>query len=267
MQSSVSQALRRHAIVFLVFILLFICWTLVISVDLLNLFGLRDAYLSISGEPMIFRMLFQGGGPVELMQWCFLFLSLTLVLVLAFRFKKEGSLPRSNTFAVGAIGLSLMLLEDVGDVRHLIGFQLDEWVYGTVVPMSSLRSYFDILFYCFISFFMVSFFLRAYRLFSVVPSALPYLVSGYLFYGIAAFSSASRYLGEWYNSAGMLILGSHYDHLNQIFFSGQHKSIYPLGFWIVDGPIEESLELLGAGALLSAFVFFKKAQSVQTEPE
>ena len=84
-----------------------------------------------------------------------------------------------------------------------------------------------------------------------------YLFIGYFFYGMAVAASGTRFIGEWYVNVGNLI----YEFMlaqakNDILYASGDN--LPMGFWLMDFMVEESLELIGAGALLSATVAYRR---------
>ncbi len=75
-------------------------------------------------------------------------------------------------------------------------------------------------------------------------------LSGYFFYGLAAFASASRHIGNWYAVVGTKIL--------DFIISGRELSwsASSLGFFFMDLVVEESMELMGATFLLAAVLVY-----------
>jgi len=250
---------------------IFICGCLVvgvalfIAVDLLNLFDSRariTPYLTNQG--FLFLYLYNQGGPIELLQWAVNAISLAVCLWLVRYHSNSKNQAGMYTFSLGVIGLSIMLLEDITDIRliavmiitravpHLNGHTAaDHPVLYTVVTLS---------FYCLIGISMVLFLFHLAQS-SKTSGVKYYIFMGILCYGLAAAGSATAMVGDWYLLVGSWMITPQINELENIFqatsTSFQH---HPLGYWIMDMIFEESLELLGAASILAALLTHLKAE-------
>ena len=93
------------------------------------------------------------------------------------------------------------------------------------------------------------------------------ILSGYAAYFVAAASSATRYMGDWYVHAGGVVLQA-FDTAGHASWtrmeenvSGREAPLDRMEFWLMDYLYEESIELIGAGCLLAGFLSLAAAQS------
>ena len=105
--------MRPEVVVTNVIVAVVMAWVGVVVIDILELGGPAAAL------PLWARLF--NDGPVEWSQW---FLLATTVLVSAYlssRLHALGDTLRGAFFLLFAVGAALMLLEDAGDIRHVIG--------------------------------------------------------------------------------------------------------------------------------------------------
>jgi len=240
------------------------CWAMFLLFDLNNVWESRGLIsLRFSQYELSFLWLFFERGPTEILQWICNSLSLLICLYLYRCHKREGNLALSKTFALGSLGFALMLLEDFGNVRFWVsdyvalqlvqgkdGVHLYEVLNIVAVTHTFLYSILGLILTCFL--------FRIYLELKRVRGALAFMLSGYIFYGAAAAGSATAHFGSWYTRTGTMLLGGYYESLNEAFL--RHPLEFmpdaPLGFWIMDLLVEESLELLGAAAITTALLLF-----------
>jgi hypothetical protein len=96
-----------------------------------------------------------------------------------------------------------------------------------------------------------------YRSFRAAPPASSYLVAGYVAYGLAAAASATRHLGGWYRRLGDGLIERIAPSAVELYQAWAPAEdivveVFTLGFWFMDLAVEETLELIGAAALLAA---------------
>jgi hypothetical protein len=226
----------------------------VILIDAGNMLGLRSQLAGGDLEVgLLYFYLYKDGGPVELVQWFYLAAFTLIAAHLSGRFAAEDG-DASRFWLFGAILGILMVLEDTGDVRHLLA---DVGVHVLPLPSSVARTLIEVAFYALIA----TPALLAALLYGRLPvdrrprAAL--LVPGVVFYAIAAIASATRAIGNWYVHAG------HWVHERMM---GGNLPAMPDGFWgVADGRdvtafmmmdfiLEESIELMGAAFLLAAAI-------------
>ena len=222
-------------------------------VDAGNLLGLSDR-LQESGLEIgvLYYYLYRDGGPIELVQWSFLALMTLTAAYQSGRWSQKKDVARF--WISGALLGMLMLMEDMGNVRHLLAdiaaqlLPVPDWLARTVVETG---------FYLLIASPAVVTALLYRRVPASVRPPGKLLVPGAVLYAVAATASASRAVNDWYVMAG------HRIHTSA--FSGR-LPLMPDGFWgvevggdvtaflLMDFLVEESIELLGAGFVLAATV-------------
>lgn len=206
-------------------------------------------------DTLFFMWAFGQAGPVELFQWLALGMCLGLIGRLIHRSSlRQPSLSRV-ILAVGALGLAVMLLEDMVNVRHRLALTV-------VVPLLNaepkglVRTLTEMTFYAMLATLMITFFLGAVKPLTHAPRAAQYFVAGYIFYGIAALASASRYVGDWYTRVGTWVVESTAPDIVQAFSEGYSDPLHPVGYWFMDRLLEESIELIAASALLAGLLHY-----------
>lgn len=227
-------------------------WAGFVLIDWLNVGELRDLVLpAVTSAPLVFLWIFSEAGPIEVAQWICLGFACLLSIRLAHRHHKQHERRWSVFFALGTGALLLMLLEDTVNLRHILSRQVVlPLVNGG--PRSMARTLTELSFYAFLGSMMVAFLVGTLQRFRQVPSAVRYLLAGYVFYAVAAIASASRLIGNWYEVVGAALVNAFFPHLVDIAFSS--LGAQALGFLLMDYLIEESLELIGAAALSTALL-------------
>ena len=228
-----------------------------VGADILGLWGQTEALLRTGAPfPLLWFELFAEGGPVERLQWSFLTLALAGCAGFGLRSHAEGlNAGRSFSILFG-FGLSLMLMEDALNIRHHLANAVVDKTERFEERM--LRTIVELPLYGALGLLMVGAFVKFSRDLRDTVGFWGLLVTGYLFYGVAAVGSATRHIGDWYQHAGSWALERVPHHSSEAMGIAQDLSLLfydrHLGFYFMDQPIEESLELLGAGCL-AAFCF------------
>ena len=236
---------RAHVTVSNVSVVVVMAWLalLVIDVDVFGL-GLRP--------PMPLWVQLFNNGPVEWLQWFLLAATVFAAAYLASRLWSLHASHAARFFTLLSIGAALMLIEDAGDIRHDLS--------GYVIGMAGRRvAGLPINLFAEVPYFAA---LAAVPIYAVirygsapwkVEGARPYLVGAYGLYGLAAVSSSLRVIGENYTRLGAwideTILGSRWP-------SAPGESTAHAHFYLVDGPIEESIEVLAAACLFALVLAF-----------
>lgn len=255
-----------HLPVIFVIALLTLSFILILLIDVWNLFGVRDLVIEYRDFPYFWFHWFLV--PVEVLQWPMLGLCiLTYAFIAGIAYRNGEKEVLSFWLLLGA-GVILMLMEDAGDVRHIIRNDIEEITgessYGYIGTIFEL-SYFAVL--ALIPLYAI---LRYRRVYWPVKATKGYFLLGFFCYGLAVFSSwagsAFRSVTEFndlYTFAGQFIVRPLF-HLNegarelyeQTNMEFAERGNHLVEFWFMDRVYEESLELLGAGALLAAGLSF-----------
>lgn len=240
---------------------------LVVVVDVLNFNNLRDTLLGDQDVPFLWYHWFLS--PVENpIQWITLGLVVAMFATNAFSARRRDDRRGWWFWAALTVGAVLMVLEDSLDVRHelrkVVNRAVGEHSYGIFSTLMEL-GYFALL--GAVLLFAV---VRYRRYFWRFVTTRRYLLAGFVFYAVAVGSS---WLGSAFRDQTEFrdlytLVG---DRVGRWIFSLNDESLRlfvdvteragelemaPLPFYLMDRVWEESVELLGAAALLTAGVAF-----------
>ncbi len=237
-----------------------IAWALFFLVDVRNAFGLQDMLAARIHIPVTWYYLFQEGGATEIGQWLFLSMITLTAGILAGHLLAAGRRRPALFWSLIGVAAALMLIEDAGNPRHYFSS-----LAVMIIPWgesSTIKTTVELVYYILLSsvpvYAVVRFWRYPFR--STVTTA--FLLIGFSTYGVAGFASATRHVMEWYAAFG--------HSLHQLIAGGQliipaGWDQYMLNFYLVDWLLEESLELIGAAALLTATLFY--LQEYLSHPE
>ncbi len=219
-------------------------WTVFIVVDIL---GVVDLGIN---RPM--WLLLFNDRPVEWTQWFLFVFAVVASAYLAGRLDASKRVKVARFFFLFSIGLGLMLIEDAGDIRHVISREVQR-VAGSEIMGVHFRVVSDVPYFTALAFIPVYAVLRYGRYVWESTKIRFYLASGFLLYAIAAMGSGIRHLGGFYITIGAWI--------DRTFFGNQFP--VPEGmtqerahFFIVDSVIEESIELLALTMIFAAILAY-----------
>lgn len=232
---------------------LLLAWSLVIAVD-------------IYGPPIdpgaghIWPLLFNRG-PVEFAQWFALAWAIVVFAFSAGRIHRDTA-PRVYAFvSLISVGLSLMLIEEAGDIRHTIRIWTSSW------HPTDLTGLIEPLYFAALAAIPVYTVLRYGGPLLRNPRTRAYLLIGVSTYGLAAGMSAVE---PWFQPLRQI--GYFFHEV----LPGSNLVVPPdveADFWYLlfaDGPIEETLELLGAVSFLALALAvtraMKSGELVQLRP-
>ncbi len=251
------------------FFIVFISWLAFYLVDLRNIFGFRDilfnldhSYFFFTYRPFLFHHLGRNSGFLELWQWFFLGGSIVISAFLS------GNLYRKNNklsafWALMSIAFIFMVFEDAGDTRHTLMSYVqaffdepDQGIMGTLaefIYFSALAS---------LPLLALIFYFRELKNFLKVKILL---LIGFISYAAAASLS---FVGSAFEG---LLEKNFYDLAGESFYQlavrigdfglaekwgAWNDELFSIEFFLMDSLIEESIELIGAGAFLAAVVLF-----------
>jgi hypothetical protein len=231
--------------------------TITLFIDVLG----SDDWLEGRLVPLFWYHIFLEKGPIETMQWFFLGVSILACGALwghtvaartgaraAYRFNS----PETGWFLLGS-GFVLLILEDAGNIRHEARAQVVK-ILGTDANTTALVV--ELTFYTGFSLVMLSGLLLTWRQWRLQGGAWKRLLLGFFAYGVAGFSSASRNVSGWYERVGLAMI-EQFGVAQDVRWQQAAETVGgmpALGFYLMDLALEESLELLAAGFLLSALV-------------
>lgn len=280
MTQRIAAMIRSRPELIFVFTVLFLglSYLGIYFIDVLNVFGLRDRfYTDRDASFFFFYWFFQ---PIERpLQWVGLMGSMYICFLNLRIARCRSELRLLRFWRLMGMGVFFLVLEDILDIRHVIRLFAAEMLgqegYG-VIPTLLELSYFALL-----GGILLYAFLRYRDLFWQHDTPRRFFVVGYICYGAAALSSwlgsafESELDDDIYTITGRWITEPLFrldDDAARLFekTNAYLASIeqYSLEHFFMDGVFEESLELLGAAALLVAgisfFNMYREANSEST---
>lgn len=190
--------------------------------------------------------------PIEWTQWFILAAAAAMSGYLGGRLDGRGETKAGRFFTLLALGLGFMLIEDAGDIRHVLN-QEAAWLVGAKIfglPASFLVEAPYFLAVAGVPLYALA---RYGRSIWWAVSARFYMLGGFLLYGLAAGGSLLSNLAHSY-----VILGGLFD----ILLLGSRLPLIPgrtqeySYFFFADSALEESIELLAITMLLAAMLAF-----------
>lgn len=235
-------------------------------IDLQNLWGTRDALFSTSRayffftyEPFFFHHWGRNSGLAEILQWSFLGGS---TIMAAFIAGKTSFTNRklSAFWKIISIAFLLMLLEDAGNLRHVL-MSYVQWMFNEP-DQEFMGTLTELIYFSILGGIPLYALIRYWKEIKVFTKTKIYFIIGFVFYAIGASLS---FLGTAFE--GLLpinlytFLGRNlYEFSLSIGDPGLEKywreSSFNIEFFLMDSLIEENIEIIGAGALLAASLSF-----------
>lgn len=246
-------------------------WAAVITVDFLNAFDTQTWLTAgLQPLPLLWYELFSEGSPAEMLQWAALAVSFLAMTTAALQFRKQPDRFCYRFAAMLSLGLLLMVIEDALNFRHVVVDYYFPFVFGeqSTDQRRVYRLIWELIFYSFLSVLMVVPFLFFWRKKIWHGAGLRLLTVAYLIYGFAGFSSALRRVGQWQERLGHWLI----EHLNLAVLPAWEESLsrmerwreqssdynHTLGYLLTDHLIEESIELIAATLLVTAFLMLRR---------
>jgi len=239
------------AIIFLSLGVILLSATLFVIIDLRNWFGLGTAF-----SRHFFWNWYGEGGPIELLQYMSLGAASVLFAYNSGRTRQTDAL-QSRFSIIMAFALCMMLIEDAGNPRHEIRgwveFIFSEEHYGVFGTLTELL-YFAVL--ASIPIFALLVYGRKMK---AHLKPLAFLLVGFAAYGIAVSLSfiGSAFEGVL-DTSTYALLGDSLKQFSIAISDGGLEEYWHEGvpFRLMDGMVEESIELFGAMSLLAASFSF-----------
>lgn len=194
--------------------------------------------------------------PVEWTQWFLLAFATAMSGYLAARLDAEGRRYAARFFFIFAIALGLMLIEEAGDIRHVISGEVHRLIDGDTILGLPYRSMTDLPYFAALAAVPLYAFARYGRYVWQAASTRPYFITGTILYAIAAISSGARYIGDLYVRMGMWIN----DHIFLGRFPSAHDHDQETTYlMIIDSPIEETIETLAITMFVLAILIYARS--------
>jgi hypothetical protein len=254
-------------------------WTAAIAIDIHNVGGMQDRMIEWSPRfPLAWFRLFSEAHPTEWLQWTLQAVGLVAALVMWRRLRDPESDTRLRTgWFLLAAGLFMMLMEDSQNVRHLVS---DSYLIPFFEPRGiasrQVRLVWEVLFYLFLSGLMVGGVLTLLTRVRPDRRTGGIILVGYALYGFAGFSSAARRVFDWQERLGNWAIERwSLMEIRTWALADQQLEAYraavegydsTLGYVLVDHWVEESVELLSAGFLVTGFLLLALASLMTVAP-
>jgi len=222
---------------------------LTILIDFMNVFNVQKVMkqaMAGASSQLFWYQIFKEAGLTELLQWFYLTGCVILCGMSLGRLKEMGSQQTWRFFLYFSIGMSLMLMEDAGNIRH----SLKEYFHVFFGDTTATNVTVEMSFYSLIGLMMVMAVIRYGRYLFHSRLTMKYMAVGFVAYATASIASATRDIGYWYFRVGA--------HIHEVWLGGMFydRSTYYVNFLIMDTILEESIELIGAAALCAALLAF-----------
>ena len=227
---------------------------LVIFIDLRNVLGLGDIL-----NRHFFWHWYRNGGPVEMLQWLLLAASALTSLFVVGRLSTRDRSACAFWLLMG-IAFTLMLIEDAGDPRHRIR-EYVQFAFAEHEGQGVMGTLWELLYFVGLAAFPLYALLRHGRALRGMGRTRSYVLAGFVAYGIAAsFSFVGSAFSALMDRNVYQITGDALVRLGLRIGDSELPRYWTadgyVDFHLMDGMVEESIELIGAAAFFSAAVSF-----------
>lgn len=228
-----------------------VAWLVFFAVDVGNFLGARDWLEARVGMPVIWYHLTEEGSVHELFQWAFLGGLGICAAVASGVLMRAGAVRPARFWGLFAVAGVFMLIEDTGDPRFYIA-ALARDAFGDMG--GRVAEAFFLLLIGLVPLLAIALYGRSV---AWCRSTVVFLAVGIVSYALAGGTSALSKFGTWYAEVGGFI--------DQVILRGallpvaDYGSIWTNGPVLMDYWLEESLELVGAMALLAACLAYYRS--------
>ncbi len=230
-----------------------LAWLISYLGDVHNFLGLTDRLINRGAErPFMWYYLFMEGSPTEWLQWCYLGATVLMSGILGGQLAAKRQWLPARFFTLLGVGTTIMLMEDAGNLRHQIKYYI-RLIFGDTMRLGIAV---ELVFYGLLGLFLLYILVRYARVIWQQRTTRRFLLFGYGAYALAALASATRHIADWYDHFGnwLLQIAGLYELMNARFIPTNVPR--PIGFYIMDFLVEESIELMAASALLAGVVAY-----------
>ncbi|SER60294.1 hypothetical protein [Salisediminibacterium halotolerans] len=246
-----------------------------VAVDIFNVFGVSERLLAMQDGETAYVWYHWYEFPVEVLQWPTLAAAMLIFAIVYGKASERpetadlsplGSAPIVRRFSLLiAAGLLLMLLEDAGDVRHIITDLMNMLTGGAGggSRYGYAATLFELGYFAALAAVMLFAIVRYRHAFIRDQRTVYWLAGGIVFYAVAVASSwagsafgAVLDISQLYTAVGnravelLFVNGAHSEAL----YEHARETVGNVGFMFMDRVYEETLELMGAAFLLAAAV-------------
>lgn len=215
---------------------LLFAWFLFLANDILSL-------LDLGSNRPIWDLMFNDR-PIEWTQWFLLAFAIICASYISGREKNKGI---SSFFFLLAVGLGLMLIEEAGDIRHVISSEVLK-SFGEKPLGINYRVLSDIPYFTALSIVPVYAVLKYGKNIWKFSKTRTYLIISVSIYATAAIASGLRHFNDFYVRLGAWIDSNLFQNKFPVpdYFSQEWSH-----FLLVDSVLEESIELMAATFMLA----------------
>ena len=250
-----------------VLLYLLLMWGCFFLIDAFDVFGVR-AFLHARSitDPLWFHLNRQAS-ITEILQWVVLGATAFTAGVIRGAGTGDGNGAKGRAFwTIMGIATIFMLIEDAGDPRHRLTDYIVTFTGHTRAEELGrhLVTAVELVYFSLLASIPLYALLRYGLFFRVYRKVKFYLLTGFIAYGAASIFSVTSYMNDWYIKAGGFI--------HNVVAGGQlyrvdwpYTAYHVHEFWLMDLIVEESIELLGAGALLAAALSYLQVLKAKKE--
>ena len=208
-------------------------------------------WFQLTNRPMWFLLF--NDKPVEWTQWFLLAFAIAMSGYLAARLDVLGRKGAGKFFFWFAIGLGIMLIEEAGDIRHVIGGEVGRLVIDDKILGIPHRAVTDLPYLALVAAIPLYAIARYGKYVWQAVAARKYFVISVVLFAIAAISSGARYIGDFYVRAGMWIDDN---LLGGRFPAAEDHTPETTYLLLIDSPIEESIETMAVTLLVVGILIY-----------
>lgn len=199
---------------------------------------------------LLWFYIFIDGGPTEWFQWTLLLGTALLSSYSGGRLVSLGHRKAASFWIIMSAAAVLLFVEDAFNTRHTLAYYT-QLAFGAEGFTNPIKTATYLIYFAVLASIPLYAFIRYWRSIWSSTKTRLYLIIGFATYGIAAAASGTRDIYHWYGVVGEFINKQIAGGVMSQYFT-QTEPTRPLGFYIMDSLVEESIELIAAGALLTA---------------
>lgn len=219
-------------------------WLLFLAVDIWQI-------IKLGNERPMWSLLFNDR-PVEWTQWFLFAFAITMSGYLAARLDVAQRRMAAKFFLLFAIGLGLMMIEDAGDIRHTLSWEIQRIVGDTIFGLP-YRSMVDLPYFALLATVPLYTVIRYGRYIWPEVAVRRYFVASVILYAIASIGSGARYFGDFYQRTGAWIDNN---LMGGRFPMKENDSQETTHLLLIDSPIEESIETIAITLLIAGIITY-----------
>lgn len=239
-------------------IYLILAWGFSYLIDIHNFLGFRELFFNEDMDVQLFwYYIFHDGFITEWLQWSFLGGTAMFCSYLGGRLISYGYNKPAMFWIIMGISTVLMFIEDAFNTRHYLASITQELLNaeGFTNPVKTMTY---IIYFFILGAIPLYAVIRYWRYIWCETKTRFYICLGFISYALAVIASGTRDIFSWYSVVGEFLNGLVADGVMSAYFV-QTEPTRPLGFYIMDSLVEESVELIAASALFASTIAYLQA--------